>query len=142
MKKFALGLLLTLLISGCSNSDEVIEISERFFVQQISDISFNYNEFRGRTIRYDGIFRATTSPETGELIHIVYRYVLGCCGPEGIIGFEVDLGAINPLADEAWVQIEGVLESFEDHFGMTRMRVALDSITELEKRGDEIVSFQ
>jgi len=131
------------LLSGCAtasiNSDGVIEIGERFFINQINDITMNHRQFLGRTIQYEGIFRTVDGEGASPDSHFVYRYVPGCCGPEGISGFMVDIGDAEPLETNAWVEVVGVLEEFEDPQGQTRIRLGLASLTELEERGAEFV---
>jgi len=142
MKKIwitALILTAILILAGCTaDSDGIIEIQDRFFINQVNNITLNHNQYLGRTIRYEGIFRSSFSMITNEDIHIVYRYVPGCCGPEGIIGFIVDLGDFAPLATDAWVEVVGVLEEIEDSLG-TRIQLSLTTLTELDERGDEMV---
>jgi len=143
MKKLiALSLILTSMIffAGCSsNSDGTIEISERFFINDINNIIFNRNDYLGRTIQYEGIFDTIAVSAFTE-VHLVYRYVPGCCGPEGIAGFLVDLGDFAPLSGNAWAEVVGVLEEFEDHNGNTNIRLALTSLTEMDTRGAEFVT--
>jgi len=141
MKKLFVLLLIILLLVGCGSggSDDVLEIGERFFIAEMTNINMNAGDYVGRTIRYEGMFRNLHWEATGEDYHQVIRTAFGCCGNDGIVGFEVYLGDIPPLPNDAWVEVEGVLEWYE--VGGTRfLRVRATSITELEERGSEFVT--
>ena len=117
---------------GCGESDNIVTIDERFFVIQMNDIFLNPARFMGRTIRYEGLF---ASEQFGDEMHFfVERQTLGCCGNDGLIGFEVVLDGIAPLADDAWVEVTGVLESQG-----RRLFLRVTSLVELEERGMEFV---
>jgi len=141
MKKIIIVLIISaLFLVGCaSNSDDVIEIQDRFFIHQVNDIVLNHSQYLGRTIQYEGLF--VTAPNEGAEpdIHLVYRYILGCCGPEGITGFIVNIGDFEPLPTYSWVKVVGVLEEFVDDNDITHIRLALSSLTELEERGNEFI---
>ena len=141
MKKLLILVIILLLLAGCANTDGdgVVEIRERFFLTQIIDIHINADEYVGRTVRYEGIFRTLHIPGTSEDYHQVYRYVMDCCGDDGIIGFWVYLGDIETLSDNTWVEVTGVLEWFEMS-GIRLPRVAAVSVTEMPERGEEFVS--
>jgi len=140
---FVIGLLL-LFLSGCgggSASDiDVLEIDEQSFVLRMMDVFFSPDDYLGRTIRYEGLFRTLDIPVVGY-IHQVYRYTLGCCGPDGVIGLDVRLDRANvePFNDGAWVRVEGVLEEFSE-MGQTLLRLDVVLIEELEERGLEFVT--
>ena len=128
-------LLLLSLLAGCSDED-VIEIGERVFVNQITSIIINSSEYLGRTIQYEGIFWIADNQGTEH--HFVLRYQYDCCGNHGVIGFELNLDGLAPLPHDAWVEVVGVLEeSAGEALNPVRLRVV--SLTELAERGREIV---
>ena len=137
MRKLLVLLLAVLLLVGCAGGDGVVEIEERFFLTQVNHIWRNAEEYVGRTIRYEGMFRAFYWPATGPF-YMVHRFTLGCCGNDGITGFEVYLGDIEPFADDDWVEVVGMLEWYEVD-NLRILRVAATSITEVEERGREVV---
>ena len=141
MKRILILFAVIVFLIGCSDSDGdgVVEIRDRFFITQVMDIHINADEYVGRTIRYEGIFLTTHWAATGEDYHQVIRYVDDCCGDGGIIGFMIYLGDIEPLPDDAWVEVTGVLEWFEIG-GFRFPRLAAVSVTEMSERGEEIVS--
>lgn len=121
-----------------SGSDYVHEITERFFAMQFFEMSMNSDDFIGRTIRYEGMFTTNYWEPTSEYFHFVYRYTDGCCGPVEPLGLEVYLGNIEPLADNAWVEVTGVLERFQEG-GQSFLRLNVTSLIEKEERGSEFV---
>ena len=137
MKKLLVLLLAVLFMAGCAGGDDVVEIEERFFLTQVNHIMRNADEYVGRTIRYEGMFRAFYWPATGTF-HMVHRFTLGCCGNDGITGFEVYLGDIEPFPDDVWVEIVGGLEWYEVD-GLRVLRVVATSITEMDEPGREVV---
>jgi len=154
MKKLSIFLLLllfavTLLLTGCSGEDilafgsDDIEITDRFFILQVQEIHSNVEEYLGRTIRYEGMFRSVHWAPLDRDYHYVIRYVDSCCGPGGSIGFEVyfEDGNISPVPENAWVAVAGVLDEYEEE-GMYHLRLIVTSITALEERGQELVSLQ
>jgi len=136
------------LITGCSD-DSVVEIDERVFLTMVTHINQNSNDYIGRTVRFEGMFQSFYLPALGGDYHEVYRKTLGCCGDDGFTGFIVYLGDIAPLQDNAWVEVVGAFEWLlvelpQADDGIERepirlLRVAADSITELDERGLEFV---
>ena len=145
MKRILLLALIVLLLTACGGGDgdpdDIIEIPERFFATMINAIRINADEYVGRTIRYEGMFRSFYWASTGEHIHWVLRDRVDCCGAheEGPPGFEVYLGDIEPFAHNAWVEVIGVLEWYEYH-DERFIRVVATTIQELEERGAEFVT--
>jgi len=139
MKKslIVLVLILIILLSACSSGEGIVEIEERFFLTQVNYIRRNADEYVGRTIRYEGMFQTFYWPTTGEF-HMVLRNTLGCCGDDGIVGYEVYLGDIEPLPANTWVEVVGMLEWYEVD-GLRQLRVVASSITEMDERGAEVV---
>jgi len=117
---------------------DLVEIKEKVFIAQTNDIYLNPEEYLGKTIKYQGIYKNLTLEETGETIHYVIRYGPGCCGYDGEAGFEVAWAGGWPQVDD-WCEVVGVLEIYE-HNGMRYLRVALDSLIVLEERGAEYVT--
>ena len=141
MKKIVLVFLLLVSIfalsacteaEGATSSDGIIEIGERFFITQMTEIFLNHNRYLGRTIRYEGMFR--TASFAGEDFSIVYRNALGCCSPNEVIGFEVIMDDFELFEDNTWVEVTGVLD-FDGMFVVVRVT----DIIELEERGAELV---
>lgn len=139
-KRIFLCLAVILIISAlaaCGSDDGVIEIGERIFLNRITDIVMHPEQYFGRTIQLEGMFWIV-APEGVER-YFVARYALICCGADGIVGFELDLDGTEPLPDDAWAEVVGVLERAEEGaFNPIRLRVV--SLTEMDERGAEMVS--
>ena len=135
MKKIILMLITIIaavfVLGGCSDSDDTVVISERFFLHEMQEIFFNHQQYLGRTIQFEGMFR--TIPWGDDDRFIVMRYHWGCCGEEPV-GLEIDLNNFAPLAQNAWVEVTGTLD-IDDVFLILRVT----SIVELEERGLEVV---
>ncbi|MBN7773414.1 hypothetical protein [Clostridium aminobutyricum] len=124
-----------------SKQNGVIEIPEDFFLTQVNDIYTNAEDYLGRPIKYQGIFEASTygEGENQQQILYVFRNSPGCCGNDGTAGFEVLWDGEIP-EEHAWVEVEGVLQAYEDADGNKFLQVKLDSLNVLKERGKEFVS--
>lgn len=121
--------------------DSVIEIPEDYFLTQVNDIYTNAEDYLGRTLKYQGIFEKSTYGEgdNQEQIMYVFRNSPGCCGNDGTAGFEVLWDGDIPK-QESWVEVEGVLQTYEDTDGNKFLQLKVDSLNVLKERGKEFVS--
>ena len=119
-----------------SANNEVV-IGDKLFVAQTNDIYLNAEDYFGKTIRYEGIFKTALWSETEDMLSYVIRYGPGCCGYDGEVGFEVVWEGTWPIED-AWCEAIGVLEVYE-HEGRAYLRLALSSLIVMEERGQEFV---
>lgn len=154
MKKQLVILMLGLtLLTGCSRSEvtgaspsqqnttpagEIIEIKEKMFISQTNDIYLNAQDYLGKTIRYEGIYKTYSWEGESTVYQYVIRYGPGCCGNDGEAGFQVIWEGEHPAEDD-WVEAVGVLEEHEDEDGWRFLWLKLTSLTVLEKRGAEFV---
>jgi len=141
MKRLFAVFMIVLLLAGCSSPNspddvDILEIGERFFVTQIEQIFIDTETYLGRTIRYEGMF--FSSHWEGEDFHYVIRHTFGCCGDDGMIGFEVMLNGIEPFPDDTWVEVTGVLEEYNLDW-RTILVINAISVTEMPERGLEFV---
>jgi zinc transport system permease protein len=126
--------------------ERVVEIKEKMFIAQTNDIYLNAEDYMGKTIKLQGLFKLARY-ETREAPYcFVLRYGPGCCGYDGNAGFEVawDLGggdsaeAAYPKEDD-WVEAVGQLKSYvEDDYPY--LYIALTSLNVLDERGAEFVT--
>jgi hypothetical protein len=119
----------------------VLEIKEKMFIAQINDVYLNPEDYLGRTINLEGLFKAE---QYGEQTYcFVIRYGPGCCGNDGNAGFEVawdikDTEAGTYPAVDDWVEATGVLSTYvEDDYPY--LYLALSSLNILDERGEEFV---
>ena len=162
MKNTLVFISVIFLIVGCSNKNAAtpvkkdnvsrtsaipegvdVVIKENFFITAINDIYLNRNDFMGKTIMLEGVFKY--GEEEGREYCYVVRYGPGCCGDDGLVGFEVAWG--SPIAGgkktypetDSWVQAKGVLSKY-DEMGSSFIYLSLKDMNTLEKRGIEYVS--
>lgn len=121
--------------------DDVIEIKERLFIAQSNDIYLNGQDYLGRTIKYEGIFKKMDYLSLDITVLYVIRYGPGCCGYDGEAGFEVyweDESTQYPNEND-WCEVTGILEEYERN-GLRFLRLRLTSLKVLETRGAEFVN--
>jgi len=128
--------------TAASTAGEVIDIKEKMFIAQTNDVYLNAEDYLGKTIRLEGLFKREQS-DYGNYCFVL-RYGPGCCGTDGNAGFEVAWEPRNkalvkyPAADD-WVEATGVLKSYEED-GYPYLYLALTSLQVLDKRGAEYVT--
>jgi len=140
--------LTALFLVGCSGtkksevSNDIIVIKEKMFISQVNDIYLNAEDYLGKTIKLQGIFKEE-QPYEGDPYCFVLRYGPGCCGFDGNVGFEIkwDETRAQPFPKEdAWIETIGVLKQYEEDGYDQYLYLDLISLNVLNKRGAEIVS--
>ncbi len=116
-----------------------IIIRDKLFIAQCNDIYLNPDEYKDNTIRWQGIYTESTNPQTNELYRFVIRYGPGCCGNDGVAGFEITYdGETRPNLND-WVEAVGSIEMIEEN-GEQFVSIRLSELTVLDERGQEFVS--
>ena len=120
---------------------DIVEIKEKMFATQVSDVYLNTGDYLGKTIKLEGVFKSEQYYEDREPYRFVVRYGPGgCCGGDANVGFEVKWSEENarpyPSA-ESWVEAAGELK-VDDEVGIY-LYLELVSLTVLSKRGAENV---
>ncbi len=93
----------------------------------------------GKTIRWEGIYTESTNLQTDESYKFVIRYGPGCCGNDGVAGFEILYdGESTPNPDD-WVEAVGKIEMIEEN-GAEYVAIRLSELNVLDERGQEFVS--
>jgi len=124
-----------------SSNDNIVEIKEKMFISQVQDVYNNAEDYLGKTIKLEGVFKNEKSYE-GDQYCFVVRYGPGCCGNDGIIGFEIkwDENNAKPYPkDDSWVESTGVLKQYEADGYSDYLYLDLISLNVLNKRGAETV---
>jgi uncharacterized membrane protein YcgQ (UPF0703/DUF1980 family) len=120
---------------------KIIEIKEKMFIAQTNDVYLNPEDYLGKTIRLEGLFKQEQGIETDYCF--VIRYGPGCCGYDGNAGFEVAWDTNPPNAPypsvDDWVEAVGVLKSYEEE-GYSYLYLALSNLEVKAQRGAEFVS--
>jgi hypothetical protein len=131
-----------------------LEIREKMFIAQTNDVYLNPEDYLGKTIRLEGLFKVEQYVGEDKRYCFVLRYGPGCCGNDGSAGFEVAWGPPQAYAGtggvpalppgpawpvvDAWVEAVGTLDTYEED-GYPYLYLDLFSLAEMEKRGAEIV---
>ena len=123
-----------------------LEIREKMFIAQTNDIYLNRNDYIGKTIKLEGLFKLDHGYERDYCF--VLRYGPGCCGYDGTAGFEVSWEVPGQASEgeqkeypkvNDWVMAQGVLQRYEE-YGDGFLYLALSELKVLEKRGAEFVN--
>jgi uncharacterized membrane protein YcgQ (UPF0703/DUF1980 family) len=118
---------------------KILHIRDKFFIQQCNDIYLNPDEYIGRTVKLEGIYDEYADEESGETLRYVIRYGPGCCGNDGVAGFEFTYnGEQKPKMDD-WIEATGTVDIADpDDYGYVVLR--LSELKIMDKRGMEYVS--
>jgi zinc transport system permease protein len=122
----------------------VIEIKEKMFIAQTNDVYLNADDYVGRTIKLQGIFKREHYAGIDASYCFVLRYGPGCCGNDGNAGFEVAWDKTlppdtpYPQVDD-WVEAMGKLDYYEED-GYPYLYLALSSLRVMDERGAEFVT--
>ena len=125
-----------------SNSANTVVIGERMFISQVYDVYLNANDYLGKTIKLEGIFKMEQLGEPLKPYYFVLRYGPGCCGDDGVVGFEIAWDNENAQtypADNSWVEVTGILKNYEREGYTQYLYLDLSSLNVLNNRGAEIV---
>ena len=121
-----------------------VEIKEKMFASQVSDVYLNAKEYLGKTVKLEGIFKSEQYFDKDEPYCFVIRYGPGgCCGYDANIGFEVAWAKekARPYPEvDSWVEAIGVLKMYEEDGYSEYLYLDLSSLNVLSKRGAEFVS--
>ncbi|MDR3331849.1 MAG: hypothetical protein LBT08_04405 [Synergistaceae bacterium] len=124
---------------AAAQKTDIFEIREKMFIEQCNDIYLNTDEYEGRTVRLEGMYDEYEDEETGETYRYVIRLGPGCCGNDGVAGFEFTYGGDTAPKQDDWIEATGTVEAIgptED--GNVILR--LSSLRVMEERGAEYVS--
>lgn len=90
---------------------EVIEIEEKIYLSQMTDIYMNTEDYIGRTLSIEGYMLTEDigdDIDDENAVGAVVRNTPGCCGDDGITGFSYIWAGDAPAEDE-WIRVTGVL---------------------------------
>ncbi|WFA08936.1 hypothetical protein [Tissierella sp. Yu-01] len=117
---------------------EIIEINEKVFLAQIDDIYYNYEDYKDKTIKLEGMYGVFYSWDGESSASVVYRNGPGCCGNDGWGGFLLNYDGEYPSEND-WIEVIGKPELVaNDEFMDLYLNVI--SIKVMEVRGAEFVS--
>ena len=145
MKKWVVLILayLIFLVTGVSDSlgaaAAVVEIKEKMFIAQCNDIYLNPEEYAGKTIRVEGMYDEYTD-DAGTVFRAVVRNGPGCCGNDGVAGFEFSCEGVPDCKPNDWILVEGIISSNSDKNGYNTVTIENAALTVKAERGAEYVS--
>ncbi|GHT01203.1 hypothetical protein AGMMS50276_28740 [Synergistales bacterium] len=143
MKKCLVLIMVCLLIlinAANSSGGAVVEIREKMFIAQCNDIYLNPEEYAGKTIRIEGMYDEYTD-EAGTVFRAVVRNGPGCCGNDGVAGFEFSCDGVPDCKPNDWISVEGIISlSASDENGYNAIIIAQTTVTVKTERGMEYVT--
>ena len=119
----------------------VVEIKEKMFATQVSDVYMNSNDYLGKTIKLEGIFLAADYSENETFYSVIRFGPGGCCGNDNYVGFEIKwpTGKKETYPESnSWVEAAGLLKYHEGEYSQY-LYLELSSLKELSRRGAEYV---
>jgi zinc transport system permease protein len=88
---------------------KIFEIREKMFIQQCTDIYLNPGDYVGRRVKLEGLYEESADEESGEISRYVIRYGPGCCGNDGVAGFECFFQGDAFPSQGDWVEVIGTV---------------------------------
>jgi uncharacterized membrane protein YcgQ (UPF0703/DUF1980 family) len=119
---------------------DIFEIKEKMFISQVNDVYLNKDDYLGKKIKLEGLFKMAQGNERAYCF--VLRYGPGCCGYDGNVGFEVawDKEKEKPYpGEDSWVEATGELKMYEEDGYNEFLYLDLISLNVLNKRGMDTV---
>jgi uncharacterized membrane protein YcgQ (UPF0703/DUF1980 family) len=112
------------------------------FIAEVNDVYLNAEDYLGKTIKLEGIFKSEQYYDDIEPYCFVIRYGPGCCGTDGNAGFEVkwDKSRMRSYpAAESWVEATGELKFYTEDGDFQYLYLDLSSLDVLSRRRAEFV---
>jgi uncharacterized membrane protein YcgQ (UPF0703/DUF1980 family) len=128
-------------LAAQGDDSNIFEIREKMFIEQCNDIYLNPDDYQGRTIKLEGIYEEENE-EGSVTARYVIRYGPGCCGNDGMAGFEVvfdDAPAPAPQRGD-WVEAIGAIQRLKDTDELEYVVLKLSQLKVMDVRGAEFVS--
>ena len=90
------------------NKNEMIEITDNFFIEQTNDVYLNLDSYIGKNIKIEGLIYSYMDTK-GNVYYAVVRNTPGCCGNDGLAGVDVRYDKEYPPKD-TWVEAVGTIQ--------------------------------
>ena len=111
------------------NKNNMIEITDNYFIQQTNDIYFNLDDYIGKTIKMEGLIYAYQDTD-GDICYAVVRNTPGCCGADGLSGIDIRYDGEYPEFN-TWVEVVGVMGT-DTVYGSKIPAIQVDTLTPKE----------
>lgn len=93
-----------------ASTDNVLEITDNYFIEQTNDIFYNTDDYIDKTIKIAGLIYTYEDYNTGDTFYAVVRNTPGCCGNDGLAGLDIRYDGEYPEED-TWVEIVGTIKT-------------------------------
>ena len=91
------------------NTNNMVEVTDNFFIEQTNDLYLNLNDYLGKTIKIEGLIYSYQD-SNGDICYAVVRNTRGCCGNDGLAGLDIRYDEDYP-EENTWVEVIGVIGS-------------------------------
>ena len=112
-----------------ADNKNIVEISDKYFIQATNDVYYNLNEYIGKTIKMQGLIYSYQD-SNGDTCYAVVRKTPGCCGTDGLAGLDIRYNGEYPK-EETWVTVVGVMGT-DTVFGDKVPAIQVTSLEETE----------
>lgn len=119
------------------NSSDTIVIGEKMFLTQITDIYYNFDNYKDKKIVVEGMYTLFYNQDGVKNMPVVYRNAPGCCGNDGWGGFFLKYDGEFPQ-DNDWIRVTGTPELVENG-NFVDLYLNVEKIEVLDERGEEFV---
>lgn len=116
----------------------MLEIGEKMFLTQISDMYCNFDRYKDKTIIVEGMYAQFYSWDGSETAPVVYRNGPGCCGNDGWGGFLLKYDGEFPNEND-WIRVTGHPELVTEGY-YTNLYINVASLEVKAERGTEFVT--
>lgn len=113
-----------------ANWNDILEITDNYFIEQTNDIYYNIEDYLGKTIKIEG-FISSYEDSNGDKCYCVLRNTPGCCGNDGLAGLDIRCKSEYPK-ENTWVEVIGVIEK-DTAFGQEIPAIQVTSIRQVEE---------
>ena len=109
------------------------------FIQQCNDIYLNPEDYLGRQVKLEGIYEEAADEESGQVSRYVIRYGPGCCGNDGVAGFECVFHTDALPKQGDWIEVVGTVALALDPDDLEYVLLDPAGLTVKTQRGAEFV---
>lgn len=113
-----------------ADTNNMIKITDNYFIEQTNDVYVNLDEYKGKTITLEGLIYSYDDIN-GDICYAVVRNTPGCCGNDGLAGLDIRYDKDYPEVG-TWVEVIGVIGT-EKVYGSDTPVIRVTSITEKEE---------
>lgn len=90
-----------------SDLNNILEVTDNFFIEQTNDMYYNLEDYLGKTIKIQGLI-SIYQDSNGDICYAVVRNTPGCCGADGLAGLDIRYDGEYPELN-TWVEVVGVM---------------------------------